>query len=54
MKKHVKVIMLVSIIVALFALSIPIFILLLDLLGGLGVVGINTLGNKLFPNLTGY
>ena len=26
----------------------------IDTVCGLGVVGINTLGNKLFPELTGY
>ncbi|MBO5380420.1 MAG: hypothetical protein J6A90_08870 [Clostridia bacterium] len=57
MKKHKKIILIASIIVvlvALLAVFIPIFMLFLDVISGLGIIGINKLGNILFPNLSGY
>ena len=49
-KSTFKNFLLVLVIVICFAVALAV----IDTVCGLGVVGINTLGNKLFPNLTGY
>ena len=49
-KSTFKNFLLVLVIVICFAIALAV----IDTVCGLGVVGINTLGNKLFPELTGY
>lgn len=49
-KSTFKNFLLVLVIVICFAIALAV----IDTVCGLGVVGINTLGNKLFPSLTGY
>ena len=49
-KSTFKNFLLVLVIVICFAVALAV----IDTVCGLGVVGINTLGNKLFPGLTGY
>ena len=49
-KSTFKNFLLVLVIVICFAVALAV----IDTVCGLGVVGINTLANKLFPSLTGY
>ena len=49
-KSTFKNFLLVLVVVICFAIALAV----IDTVCGLGVVGINTLGNKLFPSLTGY